>query len=63
MKNTIQTRGGEMLYSAPAIEITEIAVEQGFAASGGSSVPGFGEPSEASWNPYGMEDIYTMERY
>lgn len=58
----LKTRGGE-IYAAPSIEVTETAVERGFAASGdGMTVPGFGEPSEASWIHYGY-DIQSMEQY
>ncbi len=46
--------GGGIPYSAPAIEVLDIAVEQGFAASGD-----FGEEGKAGgevqWAEYGEE--------
>lgn len=54
---------GGGIYASPSIEVTEIAVERGFAASdGGMTVPGFGEPSEARWIHYGCE-VQSLEQY
>lgn len=62
MTKIFTTRGGE-IYTAPSIETIETAVERGFAASGdGMTVPGFGEPSEASWIRYGYE-VQSLEQY
>ncbi len=54
LKNTIGER-----YIAPSIEIDLIEVEQGFAVSA-NGVPGFNDPAEAFWNPYGYEE-HTYE--
>ncbi len=53
LKNLKNSIGGG--YVTPTIEIDYIEVEQGFAASA-NGVPGFNDPAEAFWNPYGYDE-------
>ena len=57
MKKTIlNTRGGEFDYSAPALEILSVTVEQGFAATSPSweDYGDYGDPGDDLFDdPYG----------
>ena len=41
--NILILRGGEFSYSSPSVERVDIAVEHGFATSGGGDIPGLYE--------------------